>query len=409
MSSTPTSTTQRLLFPLLAVLLGCLAGAALAEGYLRVVGPNWLKARMQEIGIENKTGIDPAHLWSDKNWPIERTEQNEFVSFVPNSEFPAAHYEFKHPVNIDEFGGRLTTTAASSTKKNINVPFMGDSFLFGLGVQDEETYVSILGENSEYRLLNFGYPGSALSDQLDIIEWRHHEINNSGLYIFNFFTGNDYTNILTYHTKTKKGTTALQPRRGPLTIAAERINDFLNHNRFFRNSYAVQFIKARALYYHNQRKRSLDEPYRMGEFVFYVIHPDKNFPRMVELLDWELERLDRLSRELNFKKFFIIVPDRLQVDDRLLQTKIAYYGLDPETIDVMLPNRVLHQKLEERKIPFIDVTPCVREAVKNGEYPVYYTLDTHLTAYGHRIVAQCIKERIRPSIVPLTLSESVWN
>ena len=52
---------------------------------------------------------------------------------------------------------------------------MGDSFAFGVGVDDRQTYVNLLDLKSSLRYLNLGVPGSALPNHLDIIEYRHVE------------------------------------------------------------------------------------------------------------------------------------------------------------------------------------------------------------------------------------------
>ena len=113
-----------------------------------------------------------------------------FKNFKPNSCFDVVHYEYCFKANINSYGGRVSGQQNSNTSKII-IPFMGDSFTFGVGVGDEKAYVSLLNRKTYHFLLNLGVPGSNLENQQNIIKMRHEELEKPKVYIFSIFLGND--------------------------------------------------------------------------------------------------------------------------------------------------------------------------------------------------------------------------
>lgn len=107
--------------------------------------------------------------------PSVRKENGQFLSFTPFSRFTISHYEYRHSADIDELG------AESSRKRppgRSSVPFVGDSFVFGIGVPDQETFVNHLARGAPWRFVNLGVPGTSLNLQLDIVEKRHAELGS---------------------------------------------------------------------------------------------------------------------------------------------------------------------------------------------------------------------------------------
>ena len=127
-----------------------------AELCARVFAPDWLRARMREVAV----GRSLADWSSDADWPVERDEGRP-VRFVPNSRFTVRHEDL-HTARIDEHGGRMSGRAADAGWPI--VPVFGDSMTFGIGVRDEETFVSLVEPSLPVRLVNFAMPGSELLD-----------------------------------------------------------------------------------------------------------------------------------------------------------------------------------------------------------------------------------------------------
>ena len=48
-------------------------------------------------------------------------------------------------------------------------------------------------------------------------------------------------------------------------------------------------------------------------------------------------------------------------------------------------------------VPYLDLTPSLRQAVQTSTNPVHYPLDGHLTPQGHRVIADAVREWLRQS------------
>src|SRR5215471_15181703 len=149
---------RKLLFGVFGILFGIVAGLFLVEFMLRIFAPKWLVQEMKEWNLARNA----ESFGSDVGWQVESID-GRFVRFVPGTQFNVRYHEYNHDVHIDEWGGRAVGGPKPTGQKQL-VPFMGDSFVFGIGVQDNETFVSLLNSSpdSNYRFINLGVPGSAL-------------------------------------------------------------------------------------------------------------------------------------------------------------------------------------------------------------------------------------------------------
>ena len=322
---------------------------------------------------------------SDQTWPVVKAN-GRFKSFTPNSSFSIRHLEYDNKANIDEFGGRHTKYNEGGEM----VPFLGDSFTFGVGVEDEETYVSLLSEIYGVRFLNLGVPGSALHSQKDIIEMRHHEIGKPNIYVFNVFIGNDFDDIYGHDILESNKNVTYKKKKAVPWIAS--INGFVYHNNILKRSYTIQFFRQKVLQSITRDSEVLINP------IFKITRKDKPYLIIAnKSFNKELERLIAMSSTFRFGIIFIILPDVYQVNKDLMRVKAKYYGIEEDMLDMLAPNRILEKNFRDHQIHFIDTTDCL---MRNDRVDMlYYTQDNHFTKYGHKSVAECIEEQGFHSIV----------
>lgn len=379
---------KKILFGFITVLFGLTAGAVLGEIALRIGGPKWLKLQM--IGTNLNGAI---HGGSDAGWPVE-TINRKFVRFKSKQEFAVDYYEYQTIVHTDEWGGR----AANGSKiGRMLVPVLGDSFAFGLGVQDQESFVSLLNSTTEFRYINLGVPGSSLPNELDIIEFRHKELGSPKFYVITFYVGNDYTDIMKYY---GYGSEDRKADHSSSSRFSDRVADIVYNNKFLGRSYLLQFIRM-ALVNHEEPelesksvKKSwvfrTDQGKRIANSVYLMMSGNTEYQALVQkYLQQALHRLVILSRDLGFKSIFIIIPDKHQVDPLLLEKQAKHYGLSADKMEVSFPNRFLEKNLEKDNIAYIDTLPCLQ-----GHKGSYFVIDDHLTADGHQVVAHCVADEL---------------
>jgi hypothetical protein len=351
-----------------AVVLGAiLIALAAAELGARAFAPEWLRARMHEVAV----GRALASWGSDEGWPIER-DRGRPVRFVPGSRFIVRHDEYVHTVQIDELGGRAPGRPDTSGRPI--VPVFGDSFAFGLGVRDEDTFVSLVDASVSVRLVNFGMPGSALSDQLDVLDRLVPRLITPPACLFVIYLGNDLDQIAGDVDRDDAGS-------GAVSAWLFLGNRVLDEHRLLRRWYVMQWARALAVRVVNASRR---EPQR--EEVFALMNRTAPLERHRVALERAVDRLVRASARLHFAPMVMVIPDRFQVNETIRRDKAALYGVPVTTYDPLRPNRLVADVLSARGIGFLDVTSCLQ-----GRTDAYYVRDMHLTAAGHARVAACVQ------------------
>jgi hypothetical protein len=381
------------------VLFGFAAGCFLSELYLRIATPAWLSKEMNDLNLARNMDA----FGSTTGWSVEKID-GRFVRFTPLSQFHVHYYEYDHPVHIDSLGNRLVTKNPNPSAPVI--PFLGDSFPFGVGVKDDETFVSLLSAHSQYQFLNLGVPGSALPNQLDQIEFRHKELNSPSVYVFSFYTGNDYMDIFNYHGKLNPST----DEKAGWLIEWIDLNVYKNH--FFSKSYLLQFLKRtifRNYFYTARAHRSVlpleclaaqKGPHAITSSSFLIMAGKKRCISLVTSCVREtLEHLMDLSKRMKFKPVFVIIPDQLQMNASLVESRAEKWKVEMSDLDIDKPTRIIENELRSNGIPFIDLSECLKERTE-----AYYKIDGHFTPEGHRVVAQylvpklnAILARLRPA------------
>jgi hypothetical protein len=365
---------KKILFSAVAILFGFLLGFAAAEVGLRVAGPAWLRQFMVGTNL-----YGAMHYGTDAGWPVE-SRDGKFLRFKPNSEFEVEYYEYRTAIHIDRWGGRVVPSLKSVEGMPV-IPVLGDSFSFGLGVNDDETFINLICRNSHVIYLNLGAPGSALPNQLDLLEFRHEELGSPQLYLFVFYLGNDFSDMIRYY----EGSRNEESKNSAIL-------DFLKNRSFVERSYAAQFVMhyiwGEAHTKHKTRYYRTPDGNRISNSIYLLMSRSKSYSvEAEEVLNRSLDRLENLSKTMHFRYEFIVIPDKRQTDPSIFKKQASAFGLSPDTLDRSYPDHFLEKDLDQRKIRYLDVMVCLKD-----QPGLYYKNDDHLTAQGHRVVAQCIQQ-----------------
>jgi hypothetical protein len=381
MGTSRLSIKKKILFFAIAIVFGFSLGFIVSEIALRVAGPVWLRQFMVGTNLDGQI-----HYGSDAGWPVD-SRAGKFVRFKPDTQFNVKYYEYSTTVHTDHWGGRVVPSVKAGGLPVI--PVLGDSFSFGLGVKDEETFINLICKNSDAVYLNLGAPGSSLPNQLDILEFRHKELGSPGLYIFVFYLGNDFSDMMKYYEGSING----EPEKSG-------IRDVIETSSFVQRSYAAQFI----LHYlsdetrtkHKSRYFRTPDGQRISSSIYLLMsHSNSYSAEADKALNRSLDRLDALTKKLHFHPEFIVIPDKHQADPDLFNKQASVFHLSPDTLDRSYPDRFLEEHLEHRGIPYLDVMACLKD-----HQGLYFKNDDHLTAEGHRVVADCIHQNAGSLVLP---------
>jgi hypothetical protein len=362
-----------------AVCISVFVGLMVCELLARLFAPPWLQQRMAVLS---------STFGTDRGWKVER-RNGRFLSFTPQQRLDVSHVEYQNFANIDEFGGRRTFFAGNPGSSTIVL--LGDSFTFGVGVEDSETFANRIAMGfPEYRFINLGIPGSALHEQLEILKMRHEEFR-SEIYLFFFFLGNDFADILQHSDVGDKNR---------VTGFLRTVNDHVCHHELLERSYYMQFI-CNALPLTAVATRPWFEFPR--DPVFYVM--DRSTAPYQQLaaaaLARELKTLADIQRALNFRCLIIAIPDVHQISDATRKLRAELYGVPLHQLEPLRPNAILAQETQRAGLLLFDPTGCMAASVQEPE-KLYYKHDNHFRHPGHEVFANCVSAEIAKLIAKET-------
>jgi len=355
------------------------------EILLRIFTPNWLSYRMKMINSGNLAGYG-----TDANWNL-KYKDGSFFSFTPNSKFKIYHFEYENTVTINALGGRSNEPGEKTDTTNI-IPFTGDSFVMGVGVEDTETVVSLTKKTTGYNFLNLGIAGSCMPIQRKIINMRYEELGKPKIVIYGFWLGNDFDDIMKQNSITSPDSVSLITNPKEIKQPADngimwKVNFFINNNKFLRKLYVLQFIKQKIINMQNIKNKEMYTP-------FYLF--DSSNTEYINKAKIQIDKeVEILSKE-PYKSIVIIIPDKYQINDSLRKSMVNYYSLNEKNINPLIPNQIITETLKKYNIRYIDATQCL----KNHQYEqaLYYVLDNHFTRFGQKILSECISDSLKKTI-----------
>ena len=383
-------------FVSISAAFGILVSILLCEAFVRTFPPAWLQHRMTTLNPD----ASAAGFGSDRAWKVERRD-GKFLRFKPGTKFDVSHYEYANVAHIDDLGGRRVAhnREAQVEVPNLIVPFLGDSFTFGVGVEDEETFASLLSSKlGGVRIVNLGVPGTAIHNQLDIIRLRYAEFGRPSRVVFFFFLGNDFANI---RNAVRSDETELNRKPLGQTVANKsspnflsHINGFVYHNTVLKQSYLIQFLRKFALEFYIADRKRQNKKF-VGDPIFIIMNQDdeRQYLEATKDLVGQFKRLKAMEKELGFSSLLITIPDVHQIDETKRKLQAAVYGIAFRSLDSNRPNRLVEMAASKENLLFFDSTHCLSSSGLGAK--LYYTQDNHLRAIGHELLANCIEERLK--------------
>lgn len=283
--------------------------------------------------------------------------------------------EFNTEVSTNSFGLRGPEVGP---KRGLRILALGDSFTFGVGARQEETWPARLAEILGAEVLNAGAPGFGVPDAVAWYE-RYGVQLDPDVVVLTVFLANDLQDASPDQPK-------VAVVDGALVVPGETggLRRWL-----YYHSHLFRLVKSSVLEGGLRTMIGLREPWAVrelrSEFAMYSPNLPEELQRGAEATEQAVARL------AGRRVLAVLVPSLPQVDPAKWQAVLAQLGLDPAQHDPLRPNRLFRGIFERHGVPVLDLTGTFRKAGKE----IYYPIDQHLTPEGYELLARSVAEALR--------------
>lgn len=292
----------------------------------------------------------------------------------------------KNQLNVDfttNSGGfrNLKDYAIEKPKNAKRIIFIGDSFVFGWGVKDDEVFTYLLennfnkkSKNTKVEIINAAVYGYDI-DEYRILFDRILKYEPDIIFL-GYCLENDFN-----FTVRKEGviTEELRAERKSLVrFIRETINN-LHIVALVRDRLYITFPKIRSLMISLGINNKRD--------IFLKKYPE-TLNRLLIENEKILSHMQGICSERGIKFVVLLIPLKEQVYCREALNKFSEF-------DAERPNQVLAEILKRNNIEYIDLLPELFEQSKISKDGLYFDTDPHWTRYGHKIVAGMLFNRYK--------------
>ncbi|MEM6794313.1 MAG: GDSL-type esterase/lipase family protein [Acidobacteriota bacterium] len=324
-------------FRLILLFASCLLSFAAGEIGLRVLGVGAPAGEDEGGGGLTFFTHDPELGWD----------------LVPGTRDAFATPEFDTEIAITSEGLRAPRVFGPATPPGVRrVVVLGDSFTFGHGVEVDQAWPALLDDAREdLEIVNLAVTGYGTDQQLLRFERRLEDFQPDAV-ILGLFVGNIFRNARFEQLGYSKPRFDL--RDGRLELVGVPVPE----GRPLRGGSRLLGVLGRG-------SRTVLEHLGYGEA----------WPVSAAILD----RLAARCAERGAPLFVMILPK-----DQLIYGSGPRRGLHERTLEVT------REMLAESQLPFLDLTPALRQGAQRGGERLYYPVDGHWSAAGHAVAAAAL-------------------
>ncbi|MGH7816575.1 MAG: alginate O-acetyltransferase AlgX-related protein [Candidatus Binatia bacterium] len=342
------------------VMVSVMVTLALCEGLSWVTPRPLLPARLREV----RDRLD-----------LYRRTEGMFVAdsellfkIRPNTDTIASHPDYRvrlrTQLNLDGIGFRGGSLGGPAWGAAV-----GDSFTFGVGMDQQDTWVALLAKALEKEIINLGIPAQGPAQ---------------------------YTRVL------KRYALALHPR---VIFYCFYFNDLDAANRFYRMRRTLiplsRYMRQYSIVYNiiaDRRGVAAQEADPLSDDGAELnISPqgirrtlerqDRNFAQRWKVTVQEIDEAIKASEKANIKLVMLYLPSRWEV----YWESVKAQNQLPDSLDIDRLRRTVVEFCGERKIACLDLTPALKFEAQQGK-PLYFRTDGHWNKEGNRVVSEALKK-----------------
>lgn len=370
----------------------------IAQGLALTLASLLLCALVLEVGLRlfwdgYYQKFDPEHPWGEfvfnptRGWSLGP----DFASVDWDTDFKVMRLHNSH-------GLRNPEIAVEKPAGKTRVLAIGDSFVYGNGVENEEAFPRVLESLvPSLQVINAGVPLYSGAEELvalreEIAIWKPDIV--IAAYFWNDLFGAYPGRYLQFQVK-PDGSLHLDPPDPPTDHHPAFDFHWRRHEKrvkryhfIARNSYAWRLLSDRIKVFTFITRSWWDALVRsLGDE-----REQTAVDRSQEEPAWELslallEEMSRVARDHDARFLLLVIPDQAQVEP-----DVDVYDLPPYLDDVQ--ERVV-SFAESHDIPVLDPLPALREIRLKDGMPQYFPNDRHWNAVGHRHMAELLRDELR--------------
>lgn len=349
---------KQTLFKLIAIFLSVSFALLLSEGLLRLTWTPWDLRNV--VALHNHPVYDYA--------PIPGISGS-----ISNPEY---EYDFTHSVQGMRYSPVFSDVKASDEKR---ILLVGDSFTYGVGSSDEETYAGYLRKDMpNYQFANTGCNGYGTKNVLSVIDFLGSELQPD-LIIYFFFWNDLSDNVNRPIPEYEWDEEGSIQRVDTYQYEYSPLHQFPQTKAALNKSNPI-YVKELI----SDGLKSLRYKY-FGMRLSYVYEPSE-IKAAWKVTEQYLQMIQMRSNEINAKFLVVALPDHNQINPEAVIKNIKPYLFEIQ--DQLKATCARHD------IAFYDLLPEVKQSWEEEQVDYYYYADRHLTPAGNRVVAQLVQQQI---------------
>ncbi|HEY5714588.1 MAG TPA: hypothetical protein VIT68_04530 [Candidatus Gracilibacteria bacterium] len=330
--------------------------------------------------------------------PIYQSDERHTYSHIPGAIARNGYGEPTPEIRINNLGIRDEDFDETSPKKNILM--LGDSFTFGTGVGQEETFSEILETDlgSDYDVWNAGHIGQSIGNYYLWLK-KYAALMKLNAVVVNIFVGNDITELRRKNWGFDSQTGDLMQVRDLKVFANDegKLESWESREPKF---YSLWWLEKRwNVLAHKLKLKDprTEEPTLTWPVFLAQSHPgwDPNLPEYWTRFMQGMELIENFGANHDIPIIFALIPMDVQVSPSY-ETKYAILQFDEEAREADRPQSIIAHWCELEKANCADPLKMFRERTDKDRLYFSHNADPHFDRLGHQVYAEFLQEALKP-------------
>jgi len=328
-------------------------------------------------------------IGTTKNYSLKSKKFHH--ELAANINLPEFWGKKKYQVITNEFGMRVGDNYKLDKKKK-NIGFMGDSFIYGSGIDYSDHFINFLSKkNQSYNFLNLGYVGYSPSIYFKKIEYYIEKININFKTIFLFIDTSDIQDEGIFYREDKHGNIVRKwnsDKKNEIKNLKYTFKNYLKQNSFIFKFYDI--ISSKTV--NENQLRCLNKTEKIENFITFL-----DYERFGYGSNFEIQK-KKWVKEGQLKTLKYLKKIKNLLNDKNIELILVYY---PSAIEVLEGKKnfknnshfkILNKWASENNIDFINssndffTSPSSIDNYINN----HIKCDVHWNVNGHKIIAKNI-------------------